>query len=75
MDDLPTMMRGGYHGSTLGLDEDGMTFSRHYGPYVVLPCVWICLFGMAPHPIASVTSATVEALVLRLPLTGAASSH
>jgi hypothetical protein len=69
------MMRDGYHGSALGLDEHGTTFSRHHGPYVVLPCVWICLFGMASHPIASVTSATMEALVLRLPLTRAASSH
>jgi hypothetical protein len=75
MVDVPTMMCGGSHGSASGLSGYNVAFSYHRGPHVVLPRAWIRPFGVAPHPIASDISATVEALVLRSPLTKATSSH
>jgi hypothetical protein len=74
MADVPAMMRSGSHGLVHGLDEHGAASSHHRGPYVFLPCVWICLFGMVPRFVASVILATIEAPVLRSPLTRAASS-
>jgi hypothetical protein len=54
---------------------DNITFFHHRGPYAVLPCVWIHLFGMAPRPVTFAIPATMEALVLRSPLTGVVPSH
>jgi hypothetical protein len=52
-----------------GLDGRGATFSCHRGPYFVLPCARIRPFDMVTRPVASDIPATVEALVLRSPLT------
>lgn len=73
--DVPVIMRDGSHGLAHGLDGHDVASSRHRGPCVGLPCAQIRLFDMAPRPVASVIPTTVEALVLRSPLTRATSSH
>jgi hypothetical protein len=75
MPDIPMMMCGGPHGSASRLDGYNLAFSCHCRPHVVLLCAWIFPFGMVPHPFASNMSATVEAPLLRLPMTCAASLH
>jgi hypothetical protein len=61
MPDIPMMMCGGPHGSASRLDGYNLAFSCHCRPHVVLLCVWIFPFGMAPRAFASNMSATVEA--------------
>jgi hypothetical protein len=58
----------------------GTRFIQHHflirrGPYIVLPCAQIRLFGMMPCHVAPDIPATMESSTLRSPLTETASSH
>jgi hypothetical protein len=75
MADVLAMMRSGSNGPVPGFGGHVVTSSCHRGSYVVLSCVWIRLFGVAPCPDAFVIPATVEAPMLRSLLTGTVSSH
>jgi hypothetical protein len=68
--DIPVVMHSGSHGVGPGLDCHGMVPLHHHGTHVVLPHMWICPFNMAPCLVVSAVPPTVNALVLRLPLTG-----